>query len=204
MDKKVSTIESLIKQFNKLPGIGVKSATRIAYHIIDESLPEVEKFANAIIEAKKNIHYCERCFNFSDGDLCEICRDSSRDESILCVVEYPKDLDIMERTDAFNGLYHVLHGVIDPSKGIDASKIKLDELIQRVLKGNFKEIIVATNPTHNGDMTALYIDKMLAPLSVKVTRIAYGLPVGADMEYYDNVTIKAAMANRRIIRKDNE
>ncbi|RVU53846.1 recombination mediator RecR [Anaerosphaera multitolerans] len=193
-------IENLINQLNKLPGIGSKTAQRLAYYIIDMQQDEVEKLSNSILDAKLQVKECSICSNFTDEDPCKICSSSKRDNSTICVVEYPKDVEAMERTRCFNGLYHVLHGVISPQKGIGPANLKIRELLRRLEDDSVEEIIIATNPTVEGDTTALYISKLTIPLGVKTTRIAYGIPVGGDLEYYDEVTISTALNNRRELK----
>lgn len=193
-------IENLINQLNKLPGIGNKTAQRLAYFILDMEEDKVNILSNSIIDAKKNVKECSICSNFTDMDPCAICTDDKRDNSTICVVEYPKDVEAMERANCFNGLYHVLHGVIAPTKGIGPAELKIRELLRRLESDEIKEIIIATNPTVEGDTTALYLSKLISPLGVKTTRIGYGLPVGGDLEYYDEVTISTALENRRELK----
>lgn len=197
MNKEIGPIEDLIKKLNRLPGIGSKTAQRLAYHIIGLNESEVISLTDSIIAAKKNTVECSICMNYADSDPCEICSNKSRDDSIVCVVESPKDVEAMERSHSFHGKYHVLHGVISPLKGKSPDDVKVKELIDRVKKGNIKEIIVATNPTVDGDATATYIKNILSDYDITVSRIGYGLPVGGDLEYYDEITIQTAMENRR-------
>lgn len=197
MNKEIGPIEDLIKKLNRLPGIGSKTAQRLAYHIIGLDESEVISLTDSIIAAKKNTVECSICMNYADSDPCEICSNKSRDDSIVCVVESPKDVEAMERSHSFHGKYHVLHGVISPLKGKSPDDVKVKELIDRVKKGNIKEIIVATNPTVDGDATATYIKNILSDYDITVSRIGYGLPVGGDLEYYDEITIQTAMENRR-------
>ncbi|MBS5945796.1 MAG: recombination mediator RecR [Peptoniphilus harei] len=197
MNKEIGPIEDLIKKLNRLPGIGSKTAQRLAYHIIGLDESEVINLTDSIIAAKKNTVECSICMNYADSDPCEICSNKSRDDSIVCVVESPKDVEAMERSHSFHGKYHVLHGVISPLKGKSPDDVKVKELIDRVKKGNIKEIIVATNPTVDGDATATYIKNILSDYDITVSRIGYGLPVGGDLEYYDEITIQTAMENRR-------
>lgn len=194
---KSGPIEDLIKKLNKLPGIGSKTAQRLAYHIIDMDDIEVKELASSIVRAKTEIVQCSECMNFSDSDPCEICRSPNRDGSIICVVEYPKDVEAMERSMSFNGKYHVLHGVVSPMKGRSIDDIKARELLKRLEDGSVKEVIIATNPTTDGDTTAMYLKNLLEPYNVVVSRIGYGLPVGGDLEFYDELTISTAMKNRR-------
>ena len=197
MNKEIGPIEDLIKKLNRLPGIGSKTAQRLAYHIIGLDESEVISLTDSIIAAKRNTVECSICMNYADSDPCEICSNKSRDDSIVCVVESPKDVEAMERSHSFHGKYHVLHGVISPLKGKSPDDVKVKELIDRVKKGNIKEIIVATNPTVDGDATATYIKNILSDYDITVSRIGYGLPVGGDLEYYDEITIQTAMENRR-------
>lgn len=197
MNKEIGPIEDLIKKLNRLPGIGSKTAQRLAYHIIGLDESEVLNLTDSIIAAKRNTVQCSICMNYADNDPCDICSNKSRDDSIVCVVESPKDVEAMERSHSFHGKYHVLHGVISPLKGKSPDDVKVKELIDRVKKGNIKEIIVATNPTVDGDATATYIKNILSDYDITVSRIGYGLPVGGDLEYYDEITIQTAMENRR-------
>ena len=197
MNKEIGPIEDLIKKLNRLPGIGSKTAQRLAYHIIGLDESEVISLTDSILAAKRNTVMCSICMNYADSDPCEICSNKSRDDSVVCVVESPKDVEAMERSHSFHGKYHVLHGVISPLKGKSPDDVKVKELIDRVKKGNIKEIIVATNPTVDGDATATYIKNILSDYDITVSRIGYGLPVGGDLEYYDEITIQTAMENRR-------
>lgn len=197
MNKEIGPIEDLIKRLNRLPGIGSKTAQRLAYHIIGLEDKEVKDLAEALISAKNNTVECSICMNYADSDPCEICSNKNRDDSIICVVESPKDVDAMERSLSFRGKYHVLHGVISPLKGKTPEDVTVKELIKRIEKGNIKEVIVATNPTVDGDATARYIKNILEDYDILVSRIGYGLPVGGDLEFYDEITIQTAMENRR-------
>ncbi|MCI5643450.1 MAG: recombination mediator RecR [Peptoniphilus sp.] len=197
MNKEVGPIEDLIKKLNRLPGIGSKTAQRLAYYIIGLDENEVESLSDAILSAKRNTVKCSICMNYADSDPCEICSDKARDDSVICVVESPKDVEAMERSLSFRGKYHVLHGVISPLKGKTPEDVKVKELIDRVKRGNIKEIIVATNPTVDGDATATYIKNVLKDFDITISRIGYGLPVGGDLEFYDEITIQTAMENRR-------
>ena len=197
MNKEIGPIEDLIKKLNRLPGIGSKTAQRLAYHIIGLDESEVINLTDSIIAAKRNTVQCSICMNYADSDPCDICSNKSRDDSIVCVVESPKDVEAMERSHSFHGKYHVLHGVISPLKGKSPDDVKVKELIDRVKKENIKEIIVATNPTVDGDATATYIKNILKDFDITVSRIGYGLPVGGDLEFYDEITIQTAMENRR-------
>ena len=193
------SIEKLIEAFEKLPSIGNKTAARLAFYILNSSKEETDEFISAIVSAKENLKYCSICYNISDTDPCPICGNSGRDNSIICVVEDVKDIVAMERTHEFKGVYHVLHGSISPMNGIGPDDIKIKELLSRLMDGNVKEIILATNPRVEGEATAMYISKLVKPLGVKVTRIAHGIPVGGDLEYTDEVTLTKALEGRRVI-----
>ena len=197
MAKEIGPIEDLIKRLNRLPGIGSKTAQRLAYYIIGLEEREVRDLAEALVSAKNNTVECSICMNYADSEPCEICSNKSRDDSIICVVESPKDVDAMERSLSFRGKYHVLHGVISPLKGKTPEDVTIKELINRIEEGEIKEVIVATNPTVDGDATARYIKNILEDYDIIVSRIGYGLPVGGDLEYYDEITIQTAMENRR-------
>lgn len=197
MAKEIGPIEDLIKRLNRLPGIGSKTAQRLAYYIIGLEEGEVKDLAEALVSAKNNTVECSICMNYADSDPCEICSNKTRDDSIICVVESPKDVDAMERSLSFRGKYHVLHGVISPLKGKTPEDVTIKELIKRIEEGDIKEVIVATNPTVDGDATARYIKNILEDYDIIVSRIGYGLPVGGDLEYYDEITIQTAMENRR-------
>ena len=176
---------------------GNKTAARLAFYMLDRPQEEVNEFVEAIINAKKNLKYCSKCFNISDTDPCTICSNSKRDGSLICVVEDVKDVIAMERTHEFKGFYHVLHGSISPMNGVGPDDIKIKELLSRLMEGEVKEIILATNPRVEGEATAMYISKLVKPLGVKVTRIAHGIPVGGDLEYTDEVTLSKALEGRR-------
>lgn len=197
MDYYALPIANLIEQLSKLPGIGKKTAQRLAFYILEMDNVEAEKLAYSIKEAKEKIHYCKVCCNLTDEEICSICSDSKRDRSIICVVEGAKDVVAMEKTREYKGLYHVLHGVISPMENVGPNDIRIKELLDRLKDGDVEEVIIATNPTVEGEATALYIAKLLKPLGLKITRIAYGIPVGGDLEYYDEVTLSKAMENRR-------
>lgn len=186
----------LSEKFAKLPGIGMKTAQKLAYYVMKMDGQEAEDLANAIIDAKKNVHSCSCCQNLTEFDICPICSDKSRDTSVICVVESPKDVSAFERTGEYNGLYHVLHGLLSPMDGITPEFIRIKELLARLGQGNVKEIIMATNPTVEGDVTARYIATLITPLGIKVSRIASGLPVGGTLEYADEVTLYKALENR--------
>ena len=195
----MADIESLVhlsEQFGRLSGIGRKTAMRMAYAVLDFSDEEAEAFAKAILDAKKNIHYCPVCQNLTDRDLCAVCRDFDRDTSTICVVEDTRAVNSLEKVREYRGLYHVLHGVISPVNGVTPDMLKLKELLSRIDE-SVKEVIIATNPTVEGEATAMYISRLIKPLGVKVTRLAYGVPVGADLEYADEVTLYRALEGRR-------
>jgi recombination protein RecR len=192
-------IARLIDELSKLPGVGNKTAQRLAFYMLNRPLGEVEQLASAIINAKRNIKYCRVCCNITDSDVCDICSSTKRDGSIICVVEDPKDVVAMEKTREFKGLYHVLNGAISPMEGIGPEEIRIKELLKRISENNIKEIILATNPNIEGEATAMYISKLIKPLGIRVTRIAHGIPVGGDLEYADEVTLMKALEGRREI-----
>lgn len=183
-------ITRLIEEFSKLPGVGRKTAQRLAFHIINMNTNDVEALSKAIIDAKREIRYCSICCNITDTDPCSMCSNKSRDSSVICVVEDPRDVAAMERTREFKGQYHVLNGVISPMDGIGPDMLKIKELIQRLGNQEVKEIIMATNPTIEGEATAMYIARLVKPMGIKVTRIAHGLPVGGDLEYADEAKLR--------------
>ena len=189
-------LERLIEQFAKLPGIGRKGATRLAYQVLGMEKDEALEFARAIEEAHTKIHRCKVCQNFTEDEQCAICANEGRDRSVICVVENPRDVSAFERTREFRGVYHVLHGLISPMDGVSAEQLTIKELLARVNQGGVQEIIMATNPTVEGEATAMYVAKLIKPLGVKVTRLAYGLPVGSNLEYADEVTLGRSLANR--------
>lgn len=191
-------IEKLIEEFAKLPSIGHKTAQRLTLHILNLPKEEVEEFAKALVQARGTIKYCSICGNYTDKDPCAICGNPNRDQGTICVVEQPKDIIAMEKVREFNGVYHVLHGNISPMAGRGPGDIRIKELISR-MGGDVKEVIAATNPNIEGEATAMYISKILKPLSIKVTRIAHGIPVGGDLEYADEVTLSKAMEGRKEI-----
>jgi len=190
-------LETLIEEFKKLPGIGSKSAQRLAFHIIRTSRNEAEKLAQAILQLKETIHYCSICNNITDVDPCRYCTDPSRDRSMICVLEEPHNLISIEKTREYHGLYHVLLGVLSPLQGIGPDQLKIKGLMDRVKTGEVKEIILATNPNVEGEATALYLSKLIKPLEIRVTRIAMGVPVGGDLDYADDVTVSKALEGRR-------
>lgn len=190
-----SHISKLIEELSRLPGIGAKTAGRLAFHIINMPEEQVGSIANAMVEAKKNVRYCQECFTLTDDELCPICKGKGRNHKMIMVVENTRDLAAYEKTGKYNGVYHVLHGAISPMLGISPNDIKLKELIER-LKGEVEEIIIATNSSVEGETTAMYISKLVKPLGVKVTRIASGVPVGGDLEYIDEMTLYRALEGR--------
>ncbi len=183
-------------RLSSLPGIGPKAADRLVFYLLDQSDEDVRALAEALMAAKREVTFCRRCGNFAQGDLCEVCRDSSRDTKLLCVVEEIRDLSAIERTGAYRGLYHVLHGRIDPIAGIGPAELRLDRLLERITLDAVREVIVATNPNFNGDITAMYIAKLLAASEVRVTRIATGIPKGSDLEFADVFTLTQALEKR--------
>ena len=191
------SIEKLIQSFEKLPSIGNKTAARLAFYILNASEEETNEFVSSIINAKKNLKYCSKCYNISDTDPCTICGNPKRDQSQICVVEDVRDIIAMERTHEFRGVYHVLHGSISPMNGIGPDDIKIKELLARLMDGQVKEVILATNPRVEGEATAMYLSKLIKPLGIKVTRIAHGIPVGGDLEYTDEITLTKALEGRR-------
>lgn len=186
----------LAEQFAKLPGIGMKTAQRLAYFVMGMSDEEAKKFADAIINAHSTVKECSICCNLTDSGVCPICSDDLRDASVICVVETPKDIAAFERTNEYKGVYHVLHGLISPLDGVTPEQIRVKELLDRIKKGGVNEVIMATNPTVEGEATAMYISKLLKPLGVKVTRLAFGLPIGGTLEFADEVTLFKALENR--------
>lgn len=187
---------ALIDSLARLPGIGRKSAQRLAFHIIQMPLQEVEDMARALVDARTGIHYCRECCTLTDGDLCPICSDASRDRSVIMVVEDSRDMAAYERTKQFKGLYHILHGVISPLNGVSPADLKIKELLERLRDESVKELILATNPTVEGETTAMYIARLVKPLGIKVSRIANGVPVGGDLEYIDEMTLTRALEGR--------
>lgn len=192
----VAPLVKLIEQFERLPSIGHKTALRLAYHILRMPASEAQKLSDAIMEAHTKIKYCSICCNLTDKDVCSVCSDTRRDRSLVCVVEDPRDVMALERTHEYNALYHVLHGTISPINGVTPDMIHIKELLDRLKSDEIKEVIMATNPTVEGEATAMYISKLLKPFGVKVTRLAYGVPVGGDIEYADEVTLTRALAGR--------
>jgi len=192
-------IQDLVDQLSRLPGIGPKSAQRLAFHIVKSPSPEAKALADAIVQAKERVRFCRECFGVAEGELCRLCSDPSRDQSVLCVVEEPKDVSAVERAGVVKGRYHVLGGAISPMEGIGPDDLRIQELLDRVGRGVVTEVIVATNPNLEGNATAMYVAGLIRPLGVKVTRLASGLPVGGDLEYADEVTLGQALEGRREI-----
>lgn len=194
-----AALQNLADQFARLPGIGGKTAQRLAFHVLELPYDEAQAFADAIMEAKKAVHCCPRCQNLTDRELCPICDDSTRDGSIVCVVAEPRDVIAMERSREFNGVYHVLHGVISPLNHVTQDDIRIRELLTRVGTEPIREVIMATNPDTEGEATAMYISRLLRPMEIKVTRLAYGVPVGSQLEFADEVTLSRALEGRQEI-----
>ncbi len=192
-----AALQDLADQFARLPGIGGKTAQRLAFYVLSLPAQEAQAFADAIVEAKRTVHTCPVCQNLTDRRICPICDDDVRDQSVICVVAEPKDVIAMERSREFKGLYHVLHGVISPLNHITQDDIRIKELLQRVASGEVREVIMATNPDTEGEATAMYISRLLRPMEVKVTRLAYGVPVGSQLEYADEVTLSRALEGRQ-------
>ncbi len=192
-------LQELADQFARLPGIGGKTAQRLAFHVLGLPENEAQAFADAIMDAKRTVHTCPACQNLTDRELCPICADDMRDHGVICVVAEPKDVIAMERSREFNGVYHVLHGVISPLNHVTQDDIRIRELLRRVADGRVREVIMATNPDTEGEATAMYISRLLRPMEVKVTRLAYGVPVGSQLEYADEVTLSRALEGRQEI-----
>ena len=192
----VAPLAKLEEKFEQLPGIGHKTAQRLAYYMLGLSKEDAEDFSRAILEAHEKIHYCKTCCNLTDQELCPVCRRNDRDKSIICVVEDPRDVFALERTNEFHATYHVLHGAISPLSGVGPDQLCIKELLERVKDPSVKEVIMATNPTVEGEATAMYLSRLLKPLGIKVTRLAYGIPVGGDLEYADEVTLTRAIEGR--------
>jgi recombination protein RecR len=196
MSDYAESIEKLIDEFRKLPGIGSKSAQRLAYNILRRSREDAERLSRAILEVKEKIRYCSRCNNFADQDPCNYCNNAARSNETICVVEEPNDILAVEKTREYHGQYHVLHGVLSPINGVGPEDLKLTNLLERLREGNVREIILATNPNVEGEATAIYLAKLLKPIGIKVSRIALGLPVGSDLEFADEVTMSKALEHR--------
>ena len=194
-----AALQNLTDQFAQLPGIGSKTAQRLAFHVLSLPMDDAEAFAGAILEAKRTVKHCKCCQNLTDRELCPICADPQRDQSVICVVAEPKDVIALERSREFSGTYHVLHGVISPLNHVTQDDIKIRELLRRVASGQIREVIMATNPDTEGEATAMYISRLLRPMEVKVTRLAYGVPVGSQLEYADEVTLSRALEGRQEI-----
>lgn len=192
-----AALENLIDGFASLPGIGRKSAQRLAFHILSLPAEEAERFANAVLEARRNVHTCPVCQNLTDGELCPVCASDSRDKTTVCVVSEPRDVLSIERSREYHGLYHVLHGALSPMNHIGPDDLRIRELLERVAQGGIEEIIMATNPDTEGDATAMYISRLLRPFDVKVTRLGFGVPVGSNLEYADDATMLKALEGRR-------
>lgn len=192
-------LAQLIEFFQKFPGVGPKSAQRMAFHLLKMPLGEVQRFSNVLVEAKENIHYCNICFNMSASNPCEICSDTRRDRSTICVVAETKDLIAVEKTREYKGLYHVLQGMLSPLDGIGVEDIRIKELLTRAADENIKEIILALSPSVEGEATSMYITKLLKPFNIKISRIAFGLPVGSDLEFADEITLAKAIEGRRLV-----
>ena len=199
MSEYAPSIEKLIESFERLPSIGHKTAARLAFHVLYWNEEETNLFLYSIINAKKSLKYCSKCYNITDTDPCPICSNATRNQSIICVVEDVRDVAAMERTHEFKGVYHVLHGSISPMNGVGPDDIKIKELLARLMDGNIKEVILATNPRVEGEATAMYLSKLIKPLGIQVTRIAHGIPVGGDLEYTDEITLTKALEGRREI-----
>ena len=199
MARSVVPLANLIEQFERLPGIGHKSAQKLAFHILSMTDKEAKQFADTILAAHEKIHRCKTCCDLTDSEYCNICLDGQRDSSVICVVENSKDVMAIERTHEYNGLYHVLHGSISPMNGIGPDEITVKELLSRLSDDRVQEIIMATNPTVEGEATAMYISRLIKPMGIRVSRLAYGVPVGADLEYADEVTLSRAIEGRQIL-----
>ncbi|MBO5888901.1 MAG: recombination protein RecR [Clostridia bacterium] len=195
MDIFIEPIGELINAFTKLPGVGTKTAQRFAYQIINMPIEEAEAFANSVIECKRKIRYCKVCGNYTDKEVCNIC--SNRKKDIICVVKEPKDIIAIEKMHEFDGVYHVLHGTLKPSENVGPKDITIDELLERIEKDGVKEVIMATNPDYDGEITAMYVSSKIKPLGVKVTRLANGMPIGSDIEYTDEITLMRAFKDRK-------
>ena len=190
------SLQKLLDELGRLPGIGPKSAQRIAYYLLEADAEEARRLAEAILEVKQEVHFCSRCFNYATADECSICQDPMRDTTRICVVGEPRDVQAIERTGSYHGLYHVLHGLLSPMDGITAEQLCVKELLARLGDGKVKEVIMAMNPTVEGEATAMYLAKLIKPLGIKTTRLAYGLPVGASLEYTDETTLYRALSGR--------
>lgn len=201
MAKLIRPLSNVYDQLRRLPGLGSKTALRLAYHVIDMPAAEVERLAQTLVAAKAQVHLCRQCFDYTDKDLCDICADEARDQSLVCVVEHPQDVLAMERSQGYQGTYHVLHGALSPLDGIGPDNLRIKELLERLKTGRIKEVILATNSDVEGEATATYLGQLLEGLPVVVSRIAHGLPVGGDLEYADEVTLFRALENRRPLKE---
>ena len=199
MAEYILPLEKLIEQFRRLPGIGKKTAVRLAFSVLDFTEEEARAFADAVIGAKENVKTCRICQNISDGELCPVCADEGRSKSVICVVEDAKAVMSLEKVKEFEGVYHVLHGAISPMAGIGPDKLRIAELMARLADGTVEEVIIATNPTVEGEATAMYLTKLIKPLGIRVSRLAYGIPVGGELEYADEVTLMRAIEGRRMM-----
>jgi recombination protein RecR len=192
-------VQALIEEFGRLPGIGPKSAQRIVFYLLKLPVDDAKRLAKAIVDVKERVQFCDRCFNIADGPLCPVCRDDRRDPTVVCVVEEPRDIVSVERTGEFHGRYHVLMGALNPLDGIGPEHLKVRELVTRIGSDDIEEVILCTNPNTEGEVTALYLARLLKPLGVRVTRLASGLPVGGDLEYADELTLGRALEGRRVV-----
>ena len=199
MTNNIVSLNELINQFSRLPGIGKKTAQRLAFSILEQPPERAKAFADALVTAREKIHFCKVCQSLTDLEVCPICSNENRDKSVICVVEDPKDVMAFERTREYSGVYHVLHGVISPLDNVSPDDLKIKELMARLSSGEVKEIIMATNPTVEGEATASYLSRLIKPMGIKVTRLAYGVPVGADLEYADEYTLARALEGRNEI-----
>lgn len=199
MARMIRPLANLYEQLRRLPGVGSKTAMRLAYHIMDMPAEDVMQLAQALTNAKQQIHYCKQCFNLTDAEVCEVCSDNARDKYTICVVEQPQDIAAMERSHGYRGLYHVLHGVLSPLDGIGPDNLRIRELFQRLQQEAITEVILATNSNVEGEATATYLAQLLKPVGITVSRIAHGLPVGGELEYADEVTLSRALENRRVL-----
>ena len=195
----IVSLEKLIEEFRKMPSVGLKSAERMAYYVLGLSDEESKSLTEAISDAHSKIHTCSICCNLTENENCDICENAKRDHSVICVVEDPRDVTAFERTHEFRGVYHVLHGVISPMNGVGPDNIRIRELVSRLSDDTVQEVIMATNPTAEGEATAMYIARLLKPMGIKVSRLAYGIPVGSDLEYADEVTLSRALSGRSLI-----
>ena len=192
-----AALERLTEQFAKLPGIGGKTAQRLAFYLLSQPQEEAEEFADALLEARKSVHLCPVCQNLTDRDICPICEDEERDHGLVCVVAEPKDVVAMERAREYHGVYHVLHGVISPLSHVGPDDLRIRELLERVAQGGVEEVILATNPDTEGDATAMYLSRLLKPFGIRITRLGFGVPVGSNLEYADDATMLKALEGRR-------